>query len=233
MDHQKDIPIGQARKLAKAISKQFNISSHRDWLFFIKGGNPNNRKFMPFEEAREFVRRLKLKSSQEWAEYTSTVNEEMPDNIPSYPAKFYKNEWISWGDFLGTEHKVPSKFLPFGEARKFVGSLELKDCKEWDKYCKSRKKPKNIPHSPQKIYKDSGWMGWDAFFGSGMYSPEMSDKEIQWDAVIGKCHVGEVVDALRGDMTDEEIIDAHIQEAPDIIEALKKYMKKYPIEEDE
>ena len=41
----------------------------------------------------------------------------------------------------------------FKEARKFVQKLKLKGWKEWLNYCKSGKKPNNIPSNPQNVYK--------------------------------------------------------------------------------
>jgi len=46
--------------------------------------------FCSFEEAREFVRALKLKGKQEWMDYCKSDNK--PDDIPSNPWDVYK-EW--------------------------------------------------------------------------------------------------------------------------------------------
>jgi len=36
---------------------------------------------------------------------------------------------------------------------------------EWREYCKSGKKPINIPASPDKTYKNKGWISWGDFLG--------------------------------------------------------------------
>jgi hypothetical protein len=48
------------------------------------------KEFRGFESAREFVRKLKLKSNKEWKEYCKSGNK--PDDIPSAPWNVYK-EW--------------------------------------------------------------------------------------------------------------------------------------------
>ena len=85
----------------------------------------------------------------------------IPSNIPNSPNIVYKNKgWKSWTDFLGNE------FLPFEEAREFTHSLNLKTEKEWREWSKSGMRPSNIPGSPDKTYKNKGWLGWDDFLGN-------------------------------------------------------------------
>src|SRR3990172_11008385 len=56
-------------------------------------------KYRPFEDAREFVRSLKLESADKWRKYSTT---ERPSNIPSHPDRQYKNiGWLNWNDWLG------------------------------------------------------------------------------------------------------------------------------------
>jgi len=47
---------------------------------------------------------------------------------------------------------MKKKFRSFNQARKFVHSLKLKNQKEWRKYLKSGKKPKDIPAYPDAVY---------------------------------------------------------------------------------
>ena len=46
------------------------------------------------------------------------------------------------------------KYRSFEAARKFVHSLKLKSMNEYRKYCKSGKKPEDIPSVPNTVYKD-------------------------------------------------------------------------------
>src|SRR5208337_1044543 len=57
------------------------------------------RSFLPFKEAREFVRGLGLKSHPEWRAYSRSGNR--PDNIPAKPQTVYASEFSGWADWLG------------------------------------------------------------------------------------------------------------------------------------
>ena len=56
----------------------------------------------PFEQAREYVRTLNLQSEKEWYQYKEQNPQDVPD-IPKDVYRAYKNQWISWFDFLGTK----------------------------------------------------------------------------------------------------------------------------------
>jgi hypothetical protein len=56
--------------------------------------------------------------------------------------------------------------LPFKKARAFVRTLGLKNSEEWATYCKSEKKPANIPNTPYQHYADKGWAGWGDWLGN-------------------------------------------------------------------
>ena len=60
------------------------------------------QEWKPFEDARVFVRSLKLRGAEEWEEYRKSGKR--PNDIPSNPDKIYKNDgWISIPDWLGNE----------------------------------------------------------------------------------------------------------------------------------
>ena len=65
-----------------------------------------NLKWRPFEEAREFVRRLNLTNYEEWKLYCKNELKEKelkPNDIPSTPNIVYKlNGWNGIKDWLGT-----------------------------------------------------------------------------------------------------------------------------------
>jgi post-segregation antitoxin CcdA/integrase-like protein len=71
-----------------------------DWLGTEMIANQNKR-FLPFEEARVFVHQLGLNSVEDWVEYCKSGNK--PHDISSNPNTIYKDKgWINWGDWLGT-----------------------------------------------------------------------------------------------------------------------------------
>jgi hypothetical protein len=126
------------------------------------------REYRLFEEARDFVHMLKLKSGEEWKDYCKAGLK--PDDIPSFPNKTYKQDgWKTMGDWLGagTVASRLKKYRPFEEARDFVQKLKLKGQKEWFDYCKSGQKPDNIPVAPNQTYKQDGWKGFGDWLGSG------------------------------------------------------------------
>ena len=66
----------------------------------------------------------------------------------------------------------------FEDARDFVRSLKLEGTKDWDVYCTSGKKPKDIPANPNRDYKNKGWTNWGDFLGTGKIS--VSEQNKNW-----------------------------------------------------
>lgn len=81
------------------------------WMeFFNKNIRTNNTNTWSFETARKFVRKLKLKGSDGWKEYSKSG--ERPIQLPGNPDRIYskQNKWTNWKDFIGdktmrTPHK--------------------------------------------------------------------------------------------------------------------------------
>jgi len=79
-----------------------------DWLGTGKKSRKEiHEQFLSFNQAREFVRNLGLSGEQQWRVYLKSNDK--PENIPSDPNAFYKKEWTSWGDFLGTGNLSPTE----------------------------------------------------------------------------------------------------------------------------
>ncbi|MDY0192846.1 MAG: DEAD/DEAH box helicase family protein [Aliarcobacter butzleri] len=85
----------------------------KDWADWLGESSNNKIKIkvknaLSFQEAREFVRSLKLKNTYEWESYKKGEldgYEQMPDNIPKSPYKVYKDcGWIGMNDWLGTKY---------------------------------------------------------------------------------------------------------------------------------
>jgi hypothetical protein len=151
------------------------ISAHNVYKKDFKGygdffgtGNvaPKDRVFRSFEESREFVQELGVKTIRKWTEYCKSGNK--PDDIPVDPAKIYKKEWKGWDEFMGTGiFRYSGQYRPFREARAFVRALKLKGQKEWYAYCKSGNKPDDIPSSLPGTYKNKGWISWGDWLDTG------------------------------------------------------------------
>jgi hypothetical protein len=153
-----DVPVGMHMSLgqfAEAIST-------RIWESV---GRANWRKF---EDARAFVRRLGLKSGEEWRDYCNSGKK--PADIPVSPDRTYADAgWAGWGDWLGTGTVATylRRYRPFEDARAFVHKLGLKSYEEWNDFCASGRKPPDIPGNASRVYADSGWAGIGDWLGTG------------------------------------------------------------------
>ena len=132
----------------------------------------------PFEGARAFVQKLKLKNYIEWCAFLKGELPQhggLPKDAPTNPYEYYANKgWVSWGDWLGTGTIATSQRLyrPFREARAFARNLKLKSTKEWYLYCRSKmlrlgRSPADIPVAPHQTYAEKGWKGMGDWLGTG------------------------------------------------------------------
>jgi len=128
--------------------------------FRVSNSNNINGARLPFIEARDFVRKLKLNSFCEWQRYKKENN---IYNIPVYPEKAYKKEWVSIDDWLGKKEEE-CNMLSFEESREFVRNLKLNSMKKWEIYRKENK-IKNIPSHPERTYKEK-WISPEDWIGT-------------------------------------------------------------------
>jgi Hypothetical methyltransferase/Helicase conserved C-terminal domain/Type III restriction enzyme, res subunit/Integrase repeat unit len=189
------LPFAEARTFAHSLK----LKNHKEWSTYCASGKkpsdipsaPNetygtefigwgnwlgtgyisnrHRKRRPFTEARAFVHTLGLRNQKEWVEYCTSGNK--PEDIPTNPHRAYKSEFKGMGDWLGTGnvHSRDLVFRPYAEARAFVHTLGLKNHKEWQAYCKSGKKPSDIPSAPDQEY-DTDFKGYGDWLGTGRIS---------------------------------------------------------------
>ena len=134
---------------------------------FLATGNiaNKNRKFLPYQKARQYVHKLGLKDTTMWKKFCKSGK--LPKNIPKDPNKSYANKgWTHMRDWLGTStypmrHR---KYRTFEDARRFIHRLKLRKVDDWYAYCKSGKKPDDIPSDPRprRIFKGKfeGWQDW-------------------------------------------------------------------------
>ncbi len=175
-------------KEAKQFAISLKLKNIKEWKQFCKSGNkprniPRNsdriyqeqgwagwkdflgNSFVPLEEAKQFARNLNIKTFDEWRTYV--LNNPVPEHIPKTPDKVYKNKgWINWGDFFGTGNKSFNKntFRSFDEASKFAQNLKILSYEEWERFCRSGKRPSDIPAHPNRHYKE--WTHWRNFLGT-------------------------------------------------------------------
>jgi superfamily II DNA or RNA helicase len=138
------------------------IYKNNGWINFPDFlGNNNSanqkREFLDFEQARKFIQSLKFKNVKEYRDWSKSGKK--PTNIPGHPSRVYNGKgYISWDDWLGTKIGFNGEYLRFEEAKNFIKSLKIKNTNDWKVYCKSNKKPNNIPNNPRGVYKNNGWI---------------------------------------------------------------------------
>jgi superfamily II DNA or RNA helicase len=184
---------------ARAFVKGLHLEKHSDWVLYAKGfkkpidipirpeavyksswidwndwlGNGKQKtSYLPFAEAKQFTKDLKLISGSKWRAWAKTS--ERPNNIPLSPERVYKTQWNGWDDWLGTDRKPPKMpYLAFELAREFARSLNFKQYSEWEDYCRGGKKPLNIPATPSTTYK-AHWKSSADWLGNGKDSDYLS-----------------------------------------------------------
>ena len=79
--------------------------------------------FRPFPAARDYVRKIGLKSQTQWREYCKSGNK--PKDIPLILKLPIRDNWVSYGDWLGTGFVANQNrvYRKFDEAKNFVHSL--------------------------------------------------------------------------------------------------------------
>ena len=168
----RDIPANPNR-----VYKVAGWAGWGDWLGtgFVY---PGYRHYRAFRAARDFARSLRLQSTDQWAAYCRgeiAGKPQCPSDIPFNVARYYKNSgWRGMGDWLGTGNVANREkvFLPYVQARRFARSLGLNTLKEWQAYRVGRIRglpalPENIPSNPAHNYRDSGWIGYGDWLGTG------------------------------------------------------------------
>jgi hypothetical protein len=138
-------------------------TSWGDWLGTNRVSN-GNRKCRPFEEAREFVRSLGLKNTNEWV--TWAASSKRPKDIPACPNNVYRQEWTNWVDWLGANNRLKKPlYRPFKQAREFAQGLGLSSARAWNVWSKSGDRPADIPTHPYTAYEE--WQSWGDWLGTG------------------------------------------------------------------
>lgn len=103
---QKDwVKLGQDGKLPYELPtrpERFYSDEWLNWFDWFGRENIRDKKYLPFEEARQFVRSLNLRVQKDWNEYLKSKTK--PDNIPYHPEREYKDTgWSGWRDWLRSD----------------------------------------------------------------------------------------------------------------------------------
>lgn len=158
---------------SKFLSKPLNKKKH-------------NNVYYSYSECKNKIQSKKIKSKND---FYIKINEIIKSDIriPYSPNTIYKNEWEGWGEFIGTKSVQPQKkeFLSYDECKNWAKQYEFRFQKEWRKLNK-KLIPENIPHTPDQIYKNNGWVSWNEFFGiDNQTNISYGEKKI-WDYLDSK-----------------------------------------------
>ena len=130
---------------------------------------------MSFQDAKALMQKAGLTSFTQFQEWKKAGNR--PENFPSKPQRTYKNEWVSWGDFLGTGNISTKnrKWMSFQDAKALIQKAGLTSFTQFREWTQTGNRPKNFPSHPNIIYKEK-WEGWGDFLGTG----NISTKNREW-----------------------------------------------------
>ena len=64
-----------------------------------------------------------------------------------------------------------ANWRPFALAREFIQTQGLISFNEWRQFCKSDRRPRDIPTSPLDVYRGIGWQSWGDWLGTGRIAP--------------------------------------------------------------
>lgn len=131
------------------------------WGHWLGTDNISNlkRTFLPYKEAREFVKKLEIKSNNKWRIYSKS--KKFNKQLPTAPDKFYETKWVSWEHFLGKEKL---KYFNFSKQKDIVKKFNFKSGIEFKKYIKTSSIA-GVHNQPNEVFKDNEWRGWKDFLG--------------------------------------------------------------------
>ena len=179
------LPFSQARMYAR----RFGFQRRKEWVEWTKGGKRpvfipaspqkvyENKgwvnlsdflgfSYMPFKQARTYMRKLGLKNRDEYWEWLKSGRR--PLTIPAVPEKIYRDTgWVDLGDWLGTGNKGQQKklWMPYEDAKRYVQASGIKSQAEYFEWRKSGQRPETIPSSPSAVYGHK-FEGWGKFLGT-------------------------------------------------------------------
>jgi len=148
--HISDAQKERIQKLLVKIDMKFVLDKMRDYNHFVS-----------YEEAKKWAHKNKIKSKDQWVALKSN----RPANMPSSPDIIYRDKWKGWPKFLENGFRRKPKDVPwitYQEATDWAKKFGVKSKTDWIRI--SKKRPENIPFSPDKVYSKQ-WVSWDYFLG--------------------------------------------------------------------
>ena len=205
-----------------------------DWLGTGRVAN-NLRSYRSFNHARAFVHRLGLRSGDEWKKYIRGEFPQkgvLPQDIPAAPQiAFAGKGWIGMGDWLGTGIIASRlrQYRPFGEARAFARSLNLKSGASWKAFCRCELPekgilPHDIPKAPGLTYAGKGWVSMGDWLGTGIVASQLRryrafENARKFARGLGLKGEAEWREFRKGNLPEKGILPADIPSTPNEVYA--------------
>jgi|LauGreDrversion4_2_1035121.scaffolds.fasta_scaffold13238_4 predicted GIY-YIG superfamily endonuclease len=140
-----------------------------------KGGlGGSGKKYnISYEYCVKIINQFNIKSESEWR--IASKLDTFPKNIPKDPRSYFKEKWISWGDFLSTNREcdnlIIKNYITYLEAKEWIlkNIGIIKSRKDWKKIVSEGLIPNFIPNRPERFYKNKnrGWISWGDFLSNG------------------------------------------------------------------
>ena len=131
--------------------------------------------YLSFTDARDYVRKLNLKNQKEWLNWIKHNK----IGIPSNPHVFYKNEWISLSDWIGSgvESFNNREYYDYEYCKLLISKFNFKNRSEFYFFIKNKNTDKKIPNRPDHVYKNQNkWEDWQLFLSVKKIPPRKKSK---------------------------------------------------------
>lgn len=175
IDFKKWIKKNLHTKIPKAPEVTYRNKGWISWADFLETNNYYSKNFHTYKKAKSILFNLKLNSQKEYLKWIKKEN----INLPTNPHLIYKEEWISFSEYLNTNNISNSKkvFISYNECKKIVINKKIKSINQFIKW---KQRPNDIPARPDMIYED--WISWDDFLGEKIISnKEKGEKYLSFD----------------------------------------------------
>lgn len=150
--------------------EKFWINNISNLTNLTEGGDGGHGKIynITYEEMKQYIATYPINSIKEFRKYCKEFDTKYPRN----PKEVFelRGEWVSWGDFLGTnriqDNKKANKYLSFSKAKRYINTfVKAKTSIEYKNYIEEN----NIdflPKKPFRFYKNKGWSGWEDYLNT-------------------------------------------------------------------
>lgn len=184
-----------------------------NWGEFLGTGHvaSKDKVFVTYEEAMDWAKENGLTSQLKWKAFHKKTK---PQNIPLNPQRVYKNQFKTWGEFLGTG-RIANKDREFLSCKEVIAWAQEEGISSHEEWYQRTKKdfPKNIPVSPNQVYGDE--FKWGAifnrksrkYFGRTSYTNSVTNENLlpyeealTWARENGVCSSAEWLERCRTDI---------------------------------